>query len=333
MSFFQKIKEKIFGSKEKKAANLDKYVAGLSKSRLSFLNQIVQLQKKHIKIDDYFFDELEEILIMSDISPNFVNTIINALKDEVRFHNIDNPELITEIIMDKMYTIYSNRSIVNINLNVKPERINVFLISGVNGSGKTTSISKIARKFVLEGKKVLIIAADTFRAAAVEQLEIWAKRVGASIVKPATNEKDPGSVVFRGLDFAIKEKMDLVLIDTAGRLQNNVNLMQELAKVNKIIAQKIPGGPHESLLVIDATTGQNGVSQAEIFTKATPISGIILTKMDGTSKGGIVFSIKDQLNISVKLVGLGEGMDDLQPFDLDLFIFAITKGVKNQYQI
>ncbi|MDO6856884.1 signal recognition particle-docking protein FtsY [Mesomycoplasma ovipneumoniae] len=333
MSFFQKIKEKIFGSKEKKVANLDKYVAGLSKSRLSFLNQIVQLQKKHIKIDDDFFDELEEILIMSDISPNFVNTIINALKDEVRFHNIDNPELITEIIMDKMYTIYSNRSIVNINLNVKPDRINVFLISGVNGSGKTTSISKIARKFVLEGKKVLIIAADTFRAAAVEQLEIWAKRVGASIVKPATNEKDPGSVVFRGLDFAIKEKMDLVLIDTAGRLQNNVNLMQELAKVNKIIAQKIPGGPHESLLVIDATTGQNGVSQAEIFTKATPISGIILTKMDGTSKGGIVFSIKDQLNISVKLVGLGEGMDDLQPFDLDLFIFAITKGVKNQYQI
>ncbi|MDW2923286.1 signal recognition particle-docking protein FtsY [Mesomycoplasma ovipneumoniae] len=333
MSFFQKIKEKIFGSKEKKAANLDKYVAGLSKSRLSFLNQIVQLQKKHIKIDDDFFDELEEILIMSDISPNFVNTIINALKDEVRFHNIDNPELITEIIMDKMYTIYSNRSIVNINLNVKPDRINVFLISGVNGSGKTTSISKIARKYVLEGKKVLIIAADTFRAAAVEQLEMWTKRVGASIVKPATNEKDPGSVVFRGLDFAIREKMDLVLIDTAGRLQNNVNLMQELAKVNKIIAQKIPGGPHESLLVIDATTGQNGVSQAEIFTKATPISGIILTKMDGTSKGGIVFSIKDQLNISVKLVGLGEGMDDLQPFDLDLFIFAITKGVKNQYQI
>ncbi|WP_337904156.1 signal recognition particle-docking protein FtsY [Mesomycoplasma ovipneumoniae] len=333
MSFFQKIKEKIFGSKEKKVANLDKYVAGLSKSRLSFLNQIVQLQKKHIKIDDDFFDELEEILIMSDISPNFVNTIINALKDEVRFHNIDNPELITEIIMDKMYTIYSNRSIININLNVKPDRINVFLISGVNGSGKTTSISKIARKFVLEGKKVLIIAADTFRAAAVEQLEIWAKRVGASIVKPATNEKDPGSVVFRGLDFAIKEKMDLVLIDTAGRLQNNVNLMQELAKINKIISQKIPDGPHESLLVIDATTGQNGVSQAEIFTKATPISGIILTKMDGTSKGGIVFSIKDQLNISVKLVGLGEGMDDLQPFDLDLFIFAITKGVKNQYQI
>ncbi|WP_069096544.1 signal recognition particle-docking protein FtsY [Mesomycoplasma ovipneumoniae] len=333
MSFFKKIKEKIFGSKEKKVANLDKYVAGLSKSRLSFLNQIVQLQKKHIKIDDDFFEELEEILIMSDISPNFVNTIINALKDEVRFHNIDNPELITEIIMDKMYTIYSNRSIVNINLNVKTDRINVFLISGVNGSGKTTSISKIARKFVLEGKKVLIIAADTFRAAAVEQLEIWAKRVGASIVKPAANEKDPGSVVFRGLDFAIKEKMDLVLIDTAGRLQNNVNLMQELAKINKIISQKIPGGPHESLLVIDATTGQNGVSQAEIFTKATPISGIILTKMDGTSKGGIVFSIKDQLNISVKLVGLGEGMDDLQPFDLDLFIFAITKGLKNQYQI
>lgn len=333
MSFFRKIKEKIFGTKQEKPANLDKYVAGLTKSRLSFFKQIVQLQKKHIKIDENFFEELEEILIMSDISPNFVRTIIDSLKAEVRHHNLNNPDLIPEIIMDKMYTIYSNRSVVNANLNIKDGRINVFLISGVNGSGKTTSIAKVARKFIIEGKKVLIIAADTFRAAAVEQLEIWANRVGALILKPEANEKDPGSVVFRGLDFAIKEKTDLVLIDTAGRLQNNVNLMQELKKINKIISQKVPNAPHESLLVIDATTGQNGVSQAANFAKITPVSGIILTKMDGTSKGGIIFSIKDQLDISVKLVGLGEAMDDLQPFDLDLFIFAITKEVKNQYQV
>ncbi|MXR13712.1 signal recognition particle-docking protein FtsY [Mycoplasma flocculare] len=333
MFFFWKIKEKIFGPKGEKPANLDKYVAGLTKSRLSFLKQIVQLQKKHIKINENFFSELEEILIMSDISPNFVGIIIESLKDEVRHHNIVNPKLISEIIIDKMYTIYSNRSVVNTNLNVKDGRINVFLISGVNGSGKTTSIAKIARKFTLAGKKVLIIAADTFRAAAVEQLEIWANRVGALILKPQVNEKDPGSVVFRGLNLALEEKIDLVLIDTAGRLQNNVNLMQELSKINKIISKKISGAPHESLLVIDATTGQNGVSQAANFAKITPVSGIILTKMDGTSKGGIVFSIKDQIDISVKLVGLGEGMDDLQPFDLDLFIYAITKDLKNQYYV
>ncbi|AJC49590.1 signal recognition particle-docking protein FtsY [Mesomycoplasma flocculare] len=333
MFFFWKIKEKIFGPKGEKPANLDKYVAGLTKSRLSFLKQIVQLQKKHIKINENFFSELEEILIMSDISPNFVGIIIESLKDEVRHHNIVNPKLISEIIIDKMYTIYSNRSVVNTNLNVKDGRINVFLISGVNGSGKTTSIAKIARKFTLAGKKVLIIAADTFRAAAVEQLEIWANRVGALILKPQANEKDPGSVVFRGLNLALEEKIDLVLIDTAGRLQNNVNLMQELSKINKIISKKISGAPHESLLVIDATTGQNGVSQAANFAKITPVSGIILTKMDGTSKGGIVFSIKDQIDISVKLVGLGEGMDDLQPFDLDLFIYAITKDLKNQYYV
>ncbi|MXR55992.1 signal recognition particle-docking protein FtsY [Mycoplasma flocculare] len=333
MFFFWKIKEKIFGPKGEKPANLDKYVAGLTKSRLSFLKQIVQLQKKHIKINENFFSELEEILIMSDISSNFVGIIIESLKDEVRHHNIVNPKLISEIIIDKMYTIYSNRSVVNTNLNVKDGRINVFLISGVNGSGKTTSIAKIARKFTLAGKKVLIIAADTFRAAAVEQLEIWANRVGALILKPQANEKDPGSVVFRGLNLALEEKIDLVLIDTAGRLQNNVNLMQELSKINKIISKKISGAPHESLLVIDATTGQNGVSQAANFAKITPVSGIILTKMDGTSKGGIVFSIKDQIDISVKLVGLGEGMDDLQPFDLDLFIYAITKDLKNQYYV
>ncbi|MBG0730512.1 signal recognition particle-docking protein FtsY [Mycoplasma sp. 'Moose RK'] len=331
MSFFKKIKEKIFGQKKKENANLDKYIAGLSKSSLSFSQQIIELQKKYVKIDEDYFEELEELLIMADISPNFVSIIIDSLKREVRHHNVNNLDLIPEIIVDKMYTIYSNHSIVNTNLNIKADRLNVFLISGVNGSGKTTSISKIAHKFVSDGKKVLIIAADTFRAAAVEQLETWAKRAGAAILKPESNEKDPGSVVFRGLDYAIREKFDLVLIDTAGRLQNKVNLMAELGKINKIISQKVPSAPHESLLVIDATTGQNGISQAANFAKITPISGIILTKVDGTSKGGIIFSIKDQLNIDVKLVGLGEQIDDLQPFNLDMFIFAITKELKKQY--
>ncbi|WP_434337100.1 signal recognition particle-docking protein FtsY [Mesomycoplasma conjunctivae] len=337
MSFFKKIKEKIFGKKEEKDSkiknnNVDKYVAGLTKSSLSFSKQMIELNKRFNKVDEEYFEELEEILIMSDISPDFVQIIISELKREVRNQNLTNSELIPELIVDKMYTIYANRSLINTNLNIKDDQINVILVVGVNGSGKTTSISKIAHKLIQEGKKTLIVAADTFRAAAVEQLEIWANRVGADILKPYENEQDPGSVVYRGIQKGIDEKFDVVIIDTAGRLQNKVNLMNELKKINKIISEKIPGAPHESLLVIDATTGQNGISQAKHFSDVTQISGIVLTKMDGTSKGGIVFSIKDQLDIDVKLVGLGEKIDDLQPFDLDSFIYGMTKDLSRKYE-
>ncbi|WGI36646.1 signal recognition particle-docking protein FtsY [Mesomycoplasma lagogenitalium] len=356
MKFFEKLKTRLFGSKEEKEElkkielqkkteklekkiekdlqkrlikedKLDKYVEGLKKSNVSLTQKIINLQNSHKKIDEELFEELEEILIMSDISFSLVEIILYEIKKEVKNENINDPKLIGEIIADKIYTIYANNSIINTQLNVEDNRLNVILMVGVNGSGKTTSISKIAKKYCDLGKKVLIAAGDTFRAAAVEQLKVWAERAGADIVVPNENEYDPGSIVYRSLDKAIEENYDLLIIDTAGRLQNKVNLMNELAKINNIIHKRIPEAPHDSLLVIDATTGQNGISQAKHFKEVTPISGIVLTKMDGTSKGGIILSIKEQLDLNVKLIGLGEKMEDLQEFDLDAFIYALTKGL------
>lgn len=311
-------------SKEKK---INKYVSGLSKSGNNFSKKIIELQNKHNEIDDDFFEELEEILIMSDISVNLVLTIIDEIKKEVKTENVVNRNLINEIIADKMFVIYANQSIVDTTLKVYNEGLNVLLIVGINGSGKTTSIAKIANKLIQEGKKVLIAAADTFRAGAVEQLRIWAERIGADIVLPEKEGADPSSVVYKSLAKANEENYDILIVDTAGRLQNKVNLMNELAKMNGIIKKFIPNAPHESLLVLDATTGQNGILQAKSFKEVTPLTGIILTKMDGTSNGGIIISIKDQLDMDVKLIGLGEKIDDLQEFDLDAYIYGLTKGL------
>lgn len=308
--------------KEKK---INKYVSGLSKSGNNFSQKIIELQNKHNKIDDVFFDELEEILIMSDISVNLVLTIIDEIKKEVRTENVADRNLINEIIADKMFAIYANQSIVDTTLKLDNNGLNVLLIVGVNGSGKTTSIAKIANMLILENKKVLIAAADTFRAGAVAQLKVWAKRVGADIVTPEKEGADPSSVVYKALELATNENYDILIVDTAGRLQNKINLMNELAKMNNIIKKFIPDAPHESLLVLDATTGQNGILQAQSFKEVTPLSGIILTKMDGTSNGGIILSIKDQLDIDVKFIGLGEKIDDLQEFDLDAYIYGLTK--------
>ncbi|WP_427867494.1 signal recognition particle-docking protein FtsY [Mycoplasmopsis arginini] len=349
MGFWSKLKEKLFGSEEeriekkqakieakekkiiekelKKKNKLDNYIAGLSKSNSSFVESIKQLQNRHNKIDEEFFEELEELLIMSDISMKLVQVIIEECKKEVKNENIEDPKLINEIIADKLFTIYASNSIIDTNLNIEDNRINVILVVGVNGSGKTTSISKIAHKLITEGKKVLIAAADTFRAAAVEQLEIWANKVGADIVKPLQNETDPAAVVYRAIDKVKEENYDVLIIDTAGRLQNKINLMNELAKINKVLESKIPGAPHESLLVLDATTGQNGISQAKAFGEATQLTGIVLTKMDGTSKGGIVLTIKDEINLAVKFIGLGEKIEDLAEFDLDSYIYGLMKGI------
>ncbi|TPR54750.1 signal recognition particle-docking protein FtsY [Metamycoplasma neophronis] len=349
MGFWSNLKDKLFGTKEERIAKkqakleekeqkklqkelnkqnkLNNYIAGLSKSNTSFTESIKELQNRHNKIDEEFFEELEEILIMSDISMKLVQIIINECKKEVKNENITDPKLINEIIADKLFTIYASNSVIDTTLNVQPNRINVMLFVGVNGSGKTTSISKIAKKLIDEGHKVLVAAADTFRAAAVEQLEIWTKRVGADIVKPAENEKDPAAVVYKAIDKAQSENYDVLIIDTAGRLQNKVNLMTELAKINKVLASKIEGAPHESLLVLDATTGQNGIAQAKVFGEATPLSGIVLTKMDGTSKGGIVLTIKDEINLAVKYIGLGEKVEDLAEFDLDAYIYGLMKGL------
>ncbi|QSF13578.1 signal recognition particle-docking protein FtsY [Mycoplasma sp. Mirounga ES2805-ORL] len=342
MGFFSYLKSKIFGKKtleekqkelEKKdeeklikSNKLDKYSAGLSKSS-SLGKKIFDLQNKYKEIDEEFFEELEEILIMSDINSELVYAIITHIKKEVRARNITNPKQIGELVADQMFVIYTNKSLVDTTLNYKDDRLNIFIFVGVNGSGKTTSIAKIAHKYIKEGKKVLIAAADTFRAGAVSQLEVWANRVNADIVKPVKEGADPSSVVYEALDRAKNDQYDLLLIDTAGRLQNKVNLMKELEKMYGIIKKFQNNAPHECLLVLDATTGQNGVSQARSFKEVANPTGIILTKMDGTSKGGIVLSIKDEFDLNVKYIGLGEGLEDLQEFDLENFLYQITKDL------
>ncbi len=337
----QKEKAKIFKLQEKldkketklryktlsKENKINKYVSGLRKSGNNFSQKIIELQNKHNKIDDDFFEELEEILIMSDISVNLVLIIIDEIKKEVKTENVVDRNLINEIIADKMFAIYANQSIVDTTLNLDNDGLNVLLVVGVNGSGKTTSIAKIANKLINDGKSVLIGAGDTFRAGAVAQLKVWANKVGAEIVMSEKEGADPSSVIYKSLEIAINKKYDVLIIDTAGRLQNKVNLMNELAKMNGIIKKFIPDAPHETLLVLDATTGQNGVLQAKSFQEVAPLTGIILTKMDGTSNGGIILSIKDQLNIDVKLIGLGEKIDDLQEFDLDAYIYGLSKGL------
>lgn len=347
MGFFSRLKEKLFGrrkSKEEKVAEkqkeidkkaeeeliksekLEKYRTGLSKTG-SLGAKLLNLQNKHKKINEEYFDELEEILIMSDISAKLVYAIIEHIKNEVRIRDLKDTELIGELIADQMFVIYTNKTVVDTTLNFEGGRLNIFLFIGVNGSGKTTSIAKIAHKYIKQGKKVLFAAADTFRAGAVEQLGVWANRVGADIVKPVKQGADPSSVVYQALDKAKKEGYDLVLIDTAGRLQTKVNLMKELEKMYQIIARFQDDAPHECLLVLDATTGQNGISQARSFREVANPTGIILTKMDGTSKGGIVLSIKDEFGINVKYIGLGEGLDDLREFDLDNFIYEMTRDL------
>lgn len=313
-----------------KENKLNKYVAGLSKSGNNLTQKIVELQSSSRTLNEDFFEQLEEILIMSDISVNMVYLIIDEIKKEVKKENINDPKLIGEIIADKMFTIYANQSIVNTKLNLDHDGLNVLLIVGVNGSGKTTSIAKIANKLVNENKKVLLAAADTFRAGAVEQLKVWAQRLNIDIVTPDKEGADPASVVYKAFEKTQTNQYDVLIVDTAGRLQNKVNLMNELAKINKIIAKFVTNAPHESLLVLDATTGQNGILQAQAFKEVTPLSGIVLTKMDGTSNGGIILSIKDKLDLDVKLIGLGEKLDDLQEFDLDAYIYGLMKNLMDQ---
>ena len=314
MGFFSQIKEKFVG---KSAKQNEKYVAGLDRSNSTFSDRINELAARFREINDEYFEELENILIMSDVGVSMVMKIVEEIKNEVRLQNITDPKEINEIIVDKMFVIYANDSVMTTKINYAEEGLTVILMVGVNGAGKTTTIGKLANRIVNdEGKKVMVAAGDTFRAGAIDQLAVWAQRVGVDIVK-GKEGGDPSAVVFDALKQAKEKNVDVLICDTAGRLQNKVNLMNELEKMNRIIKREVPDAPHETLLVIDATTGQNGVSQAVEFSKITDVSGLVLTKMDGTAKGGIVLSIKDQLNIPVKFIGLGESVDDLQEFDLD----------------
>ena len=311
---------------ENKKKSVEVYEKGLTKSREGFVSRLASLTNKYKKATDEYFDELEEILIMADIGVNTVTNFIVKLRDRVKNEKIESTEDLKEIIIDELFIIYVNEDVLVNKINFQENGPTVVLFVGVNGVGKTTTIGKLAQKFKNEGKKVLLIAADTFRAGAVLQLEDWSKKTNTSFYGKSQGS-DPASVVYDGLVKAKEENYDVVLIDTAGRLQNKVNLMKELEKINRVIGQLIPEAPHETLLVIDATTGQNGISQAKSFKEITNITGIVLTKLDGTAKGGIVLAIKDEVNIPVKYIGLGEGENDLQSFDIEKYIYGLFKDL------
>ena len=317
-----------FVSKQQKiqeAQDIDTYDKGLEKTRKEFVSKLSMLGVKYTKVDDEYFDELEEILINADVGVNIVITFIDQLRDRVTKEKITDTEYLNEVIVDELFIIYVDNQSLSDKINMSSEGPTVILMVGVNGVGKTTTIAKLAHKYKNEGKSVMMIAGDTFRAGAVKQLEEWAERTGSTFY--GKENTDPAGVIFDGLVKAKEDNVDIVLIDTAGRLQNKVNLMKELEKVNKVIGKHIPNAPHETLLVIDATTGQNGISQAKAFKEITDITGIVLTKLDGTAKGGIVLAIKEEVKIPVKFIGLGEKMTDLKTFDIENYIYGLFKDM------
>ncbi len=309
--------------KHNEVKEIEKYVDGLSKSRENFVSKLSLLGIKYTKISNEFYDELEEILITADIGVNTVMDFVDRLKDRVKHENITDFEYLKEVIVDELFMIYVGDDLLSSKLNIKDGETNVVLFVGVNGVGKTTSIAKIANKYKNEGKKVMLVAGDTFRAGAVNQLKEWANRLNVSFY--GDDRKDPSAVIYDGVSKAKDEHYDLVLVDTAGRLQNKANLMKELEKMNRVIGEILPNNPVETLLVIDATTGQNGIAQAKSFKEITNITGIVLTKLDGTAKGGIVLAIRELVNIPVKFVGLGEKETDLIPFDIEKYIYGLFK--------
>ena len=322
MGLFDKIKS-VFTKEDKSTKTYEK---GLSKTRKSFVNKLANLSKEYDEINENYFEELEELLINADIGVNTVMDFMDKLQKRVSKEKITDPSMLTEIIVDELFIIYVDNEILTNKINYNLNGPTVLLFVGVNGVGKTTTIAKLASKFKDDGKKVLLVAADTFRAGAVEQLHVWGDKIGCSVVSDDTT-KDPASVVYKGLTKAKEENYDIVLIDTAGRLQNKVNLMKELEKINNVGEKIIPNSPHETFLVIDATTGQNGISQAKAFKEITNLTGIILTKLDGTAKGGIVLAIKDEVGVPVRYIGLGEAKEDLEVFDIEKYIYGLFKDM------
>ena len=322
MSLFEKLRATF---KKEKKEDLEEYESGLTKTRDEFVSKLSILGVKYTKINEEYFEELESILISADIGVNTVYKLLDKLKSRVKEEHITNSKELNEVIVDEMFMIYVGNDQLSDKININPEGPTVILVVGVNGVGKTTTIGKLAKKYISEGKKVMLIAGDTFRAGALEQLKIWADRSGADFY--GKDNTDPAGVIFDGLTLAKERKSDIVLIDTAGRLQNKVGLMQELEKINRVIAKHVENAPQETLLVIDAATGQNGISQAESFKEITNITGIVLTKLDGTAKGGIVLAIKDTVGLPVKFVGFGEGIDDLKSFDIEAYIYGLFKDM------
>lgn len=324
MGLFDKFKRILKPKTEEEQQEIKSYDKGLEKTTKEMSTKLTQLSKRHKQIDDAYFEELEDILITADIGVNTVMRFMDRLKKRIKDEAIQDVEDLKEIIVDEMFVIYVNNQILVNKINYNPNGLTVLLFVGVNGVGKTTTIGKLASKLKKEGKKVLLIAGDTFRAGATEQLVEWANRTSTDIVWK--ENADPSSVIYDGLEKATNENYDVALIDTAGRLQNKDGLMKELEKMNRVIGKIVPDAPHETLLVIDATTGQNGIQQAKSFKEITNITGIVLTKLDGTAKGGIVLAIKDEVDIPVKYVGLGEQEEDLRVFDIEKYIYGLFKG-------
>ncbi|RIX51855.1 signal recognition particle-docking protein FtsY [Paenibacillus nanensis] len=322
MSFFKKLKESI-ASKTEAVTNVFK--EGLSKTRTAFVERVEELITRRKKIDEEFYEELEEILIGADVGVTTVMKLIDDLRAEVKKRKIENAAELQPILSEKLIELLKGDD--HAELRMAPEgQITVILFVGVNGVGKTTTIGKLAHRFKSEGKNVLLAAGDTFRAGAIEQLEVWGQRVGVDVIKQSSGA-DPAAVMFDAVQAAKQRKVDVLLCDTAGRLQNKTNLMEELNKIFRVIQRELPDAPHEVLLVLDATTGQNALSQAKLFGEKSGVTGLVLTKLDGTAKGGIVVAIRNELNLPVKLVGLGEKMGDLQTFDSEQFVHALFAGL------
>ncbi|CAH0122114.1 Signal recognition particle receptor FtsY [Paenibacillus sp. CECT 9249] len=321
MSFFKKLKESIAAKTE---AVTNVFKEGLSKTSSALVGKVQDLITRRKKIDEEFYEELEEILIGADVGVNTVMNLIEDLRAEVKKRKIEEAAELQPILSEKLVELL--RGDANNGLAMNDAGITVILFVGVNGVGKTTTIGKLAHRFKQQGKKVLLAAGDTFRAGAIEQLEVWGQRVGVEVIKQQAGS-DPAAVMYDAVHAAKQRGVDVLLCDTAGRLQNKSNLMEELNKIYRVIGREIPGAPHEVLMVLDATTGQNALSQARLFGEKSGVTGLVLTKLDGTAKGGIVVAIRQELNLPVKFVGLGEKMDDLQEFDSEQFVHALFAGL------
>jgi fused signal recognition particle receptor len=325
MSFFKRLKESISGKAE---AVTNKFKEGLTKTRDAFVDRVDDLFSRRKKIDEDFYEELEEILIGADVGVGTVLKLIDDLRAEVKKRKIENPGELQPILSEKLIGLLKGDA--DAGLRTAKQGLTVMLFVGVNGVGKTSSIGIMAHMLKSQGKKVLMAAGDTFRAGAIEQLEAWGQRVGVDVIKQQSGA-DPAAVMFDALQAAKTRGTDILLCDTAGRLQNKVNLMEELNKIYRVIQREVPEAPHEVLLVLDATTGQNALSQAKLFGDKTGLTGLVLTKLDGTAKGGIVVAIRQELSLPVKFVGLGEKMDDLQAFDSEQFVHALFgKWIANE---
>jgi len=318
MGFLNRLKSRF----TKEQQTTETYEKGMQKTRQSFTEKLNDMFARYRQVDEDFFEELEEVLIMSDVGVTTVMDLIDELRFEVQRKNVKDVADMKDVISEKLVDIYygdDNAAIEEINYQ---KDLTVILVVGVNGVGKTTSIGKLASQLKQAGKGVVLAAGDTFRAGAIDQLEEWGKRADVAVIKQGEGS-DPAAVIFDAIKAAKSRDADVLICDTAGRLQNKVNLMNELAKIERVIKREVPDAPHEVLLVLDGTTGQNALSQAKTFSEVTDVSGIVLTKLDGTAKGGIVLAIRNELNIPVKLVGFGEGIDDLQAFDAHAFVYGL----------